>query len=174
MVRRTLNLLMRTMAFLTAAAGIATAQNLVVDATPSHVANSFRPIRALGAGVDRIGLGLADKMLIEPMLKRDSGFGLAAGHLSPKHGASRRSLALEPARHLERSGRPGLLHWQCNTGGNDSSLMGLHAASPRHEPRPRRAQLLRSLGRRSGYLLEEQSVLDPRVQARMTRFTLNG
>jgi len=69
MVRRALNLLMRTMAFLTAAAGIATAQNLVVDATPSHVANSFSPIRALGAGVDRIGLGLADKMLIEPMLK---------------------------------------------------------------------------------------------------------
>src|SRR6202000_2203967 len=29
------------------------AQKIVVDATPSHVANSFSPIRALGAGVDR-------------------------------------------------------------------------------------------------------------------------
>jgi hypothetical protein len=69
MVLRTLNVRIRTIAFLTVVAGTATPQNLVVDATPSHVANSFSPIRALGAGVDRIGVGLADKMLIEPMLK---------------------------------------------------------------------------------------------------------
>lgn len=47
----------------------AAAQNLVVDATPSHIANSFSPIRSLGAGVDRISVGLADKMLVNPMLK---------------------------------------------------------------------------------------------------------
>src|SRR5689334_9338172 len=29
-------------------------QNIVVDATPSHVANSFSPFRALGAAVDRL------------------------------------------------------------------------------------------------------------------------
>jgi hypothetical protein len=56
-------------ALLAVMAHAAPAQNLVVDATPSHVANSFSPIRALGAGVDRIAVGLADKMLVDPMLK---------------------------------------------------------------------------------------------------------
>ena len=50
-------------------AASAAAQNLVVDATPSHVANSFSPVRSMGAGVDRIAVGLADKMLVDPMLK---------------------------------------------------------------------------------------------------------
>jgi hypothetical protein len=48
-------------------AGTLTAQNLTVDS--AHEVNSFSPVRALGAGVDRIGLGLADKMLVEPRLK---------------------------------------------------------------------------------------------------------
>src|SRR5579862_495548 len=50
-------------------AGAMAAQNLVVDSTPSHEANAFSPVRALGAGVDRIAVGLADKMLVEPRLK---------------------------------------------------------------------------------------------------------
>ena len=33
------------------------AQEIVVDAAPSHVANSFSPVRALGAGVDRLRAG---------------------------------------------------------------------------------------------------------------------
>jgi hypothetical protein len=33
------------------------AQTIVVDATPSHAVNSFNPIRALGAGVDRLRAG---------------------------------------------------------------------------------------------------------------------
>jgi hypothetical protein len=33
------------------------AQKVVVDATPSHVVNPFSPIRALGAGVDRLRAG---------------------------------------------------------------------------------------------------------------------
>jgi hypothetical protein len=33
------------------------AQKVVVDATPSHVVNSFSPIRSLGAGVDRLRAG---------------------------------------------------------------------------------------------------------------------
>jgi hypothetical protein len=59
----------RTFLLLLWATCSAAAQNLVVDATPSHMANSFSPIRSLGAGVDRIGVGLADKMLVNPMLK---------------------------------------------------------------------------------------------------------
>jgi hypothetical protein len=46
----------------------AVAQNLVVDATPSHTVNSFSPMHALGAGVDRISRDAADKTMIEPML----------------------------------------------------------------------------------------------------------
>ncbi|HEX4021703.1 MAG TPA: discoidin domain-containing protein [Acidobacteriaceae bacterium] len=37
--------------------GMAPAQKIVVDATPSHVVNSFSPIQALGAGVDRLRSG---------------------------------------------------------------------------------------------------------------------
>ncbi len=33
------------------------AQKVIVDATPSHVVNAFSPIRALGAGVDRLRAG---------------------------------------------------------------------------------------------------------------------
>jgi hypothetical protein len=49
------------------------AQNLVV---PSHAANSFSPVRALGAAVDRLSLGVADKELTGPMLQviLDSGW----------------------------------------------------------------------------------------------------
>ena len=60
---------LRPFLLLLCANGPIAAQNLVVDATSSHVANSFSPIRSLGAGVDRIGVGLADKMLVNPMLK---------------------------------------------------------------------------------------------------------
>lgn len=35
-------------------AATASAQNIVVDAAPSHVSNSFSPLRALGAAVDRL------------------------------------------------------------------------------------------------------------------------
>jgi hypothetical protein len=61
------------------AAGLVTqmaAQNLVVDVSPSHAANSFSPVRALGAAVDRLGLGVADKELTGPMLQviLDSGW----------------------------------------------------------------------------------------------------
>ena len=42
---------------LCASAYIMEAQEIVVDASPSHVANAFSPVRALGAGVDRLRAG---------------------------------------------------------------------------------------------------------------------
>ena len=42
---------------LCASVGIAEAQQVVIDATPSHVVNSFSPVQALGAGVDRLRAG---------------------------------------------------------------------------------------------------------------------
>jgi hypothetical protein len=38
-------------------------QNIVVDATPSHVANSFSPLRTLGAGIDRLRGGATDRVM---------------------------------------------------------------------------------------------------------------
>jgi hypothetical protein len=46
------------------------AHKVVVDSAPSHAVNSFSPVRALGAGVDRLRLGMADKLLSEPFLKQ--------------------------------------------------------------------------------------------------------
>ena len=48
----------------------ANAQKVVVDAAPSHVVNSFSPIRALGAGVDRLRGGVTDMLMSEPWLKQ--------------------------------------------------------------------------------------------------------
>jgi hypothetical protein len=46
------------------------AHKVVVDSAPSHAVNSFSPVDALGAGVDRLRLGVADKVLSESFLKQ--------------------------------------------------------------------------------------------------------
>ena len=69
------------------------AQKVIVDATPSHIVNEFSPIRALGAGVDRLRAGEGapeldrrnitkeeveqntDKLLTDPILKATLGAG---------------------------------------------------------------------------------------------------
>jgi hypothetical protein len=51
-----------------AASGPVTAQSLVVDT--GQVLNSFSPVRALGAGVDRLRPGRADQMLTSPLLEK--------------------------------------------------------------------------------------------------------
>jgi hypothetical protein len=45
------------------------AQELVVDAVPSHVANTFSPVRALGTSVDRMPSQAADRALRAPLLE---------------------------------------------------------------------------------------------------------
>ncbi len=47
----------------------AKAEAVVVDAAPSHTVNVFSPVRALGAGIDRLRGGKTDKLLSEPFLK---------------------------------------------------------------------------------------------------------
>src|ERR1039458_3697016 len=49
---------------------VATPQNIIVDADPSHAVNSFSPIRALGAGIDRLKTGSTDHLLTDPILKQ--------------------------------------------------------------------------------------------------------
>jgi hypothetical protein len=43
-------------------------QELVVDSAPSHVANTFSPMKTLGGAVDRIEMKAADSALEQPML----------------------------------------------------------------------------------------------------------
>jgi hypothetical protein len=46
------------------------AQTIRVDAAPEHSTNSIIPNRALGAGIDRLPYGAADKLFVEPMVKQ--------------------------------------------------------------------------------------------------------
>jgi hypothetical protein len=66
-------------------AGAASAQNIVVDAAPSHAVNSFSPFRALGGAIDRLGVNggktkeqnekNTEKLLTDPVLKELLGAG---------------------------------------------------------------------------------------------------
>src|SRR4249919_3546020 len=53
----------------------ASAQKVVVDADPAHVANTFSPVRALGASIDRLRTGTPDHLLKEPLLHEILGAG---------------------------------------------------------------------------------------------------
>src|SRR5450631_63596 len=54
---------------------LATAQKVVVDADPAHVANTFSPVRSLGAAIDRLRTGSPDHLLKDPLLKEILGAG---------------------------------------------------------------------------------------------------
>jgi hypothetical protein len=62
------------LALLCAALGVQSAPGLAgsirVDAAPEHVSNSIRPTEALGAGVDRLPYGAADKLFTPGTLQR--------------------------------------------------------------------------------------------------------
>ncbi len=49
--------------------GTVAAQQVVVDADPAHVANTFSPVHSFGAAIDRLRTGTPDKLLNGQMLK---------------------------------------------------------------------------------------------------------
>ncbi|HEX4545548.1 MAG TPA: discoidin domain-containing protein [Candidatus Acidoferrum sp.] len=53
-----------------AAAPFVRAQSIHVDVTPSHVANIIKPTEALGAGIDRLPYGAADKLFVADTIKQ--------------------------------------------------------------------------------------------------------
>ena len=53
-----------------AAAPAIFAQNIRVDATPSHSTNTIKPTEALGAGIDRLPYGAADKLFVDDTIKQ--------------------------------------------------------------------------------------------------------
>jgi hypothetical protein len=57
------------------AANAAHAQKVTVDADPAHVANTFSPVRSLGAAIDRLRTGTPDHLLKEPLLHEILGAG---------------------------------------------------------------------------------------------------
>ncbi len=60
-----------TLAFASVAFALAvSAQTIRIDATPGHSTNSFVPDQALGAGIDRLPYGAADKLFVDPTIKQ--------------------------------------------------------------------------------------------------------
>jgi hypothetical protein len=53
-----------------AAAPLLRAQSVHVDVTPGHAVNSIKPTEALGAGIDRLGYGAADKLFVDDTIKQ--------------------------------------------------------------------------------------------------------
>ncbi len=60
------------------AAQSALAQKVTVDADPAHVANTFSPVRSLGAAIDRLRTGSPDHLLKDPLLHEILGAGWQA------------------------------------------------------------------------------------------------
>src|SRR5712671_4093293 len=63
------------MVMLLLSATAAFAQKVTVDADPAHVANTFSPVRALGAAIDRLRTGTPDHLLKDPLLHEILGAG---------------------------------------------------------------------------------------------------
>jgi hypothetical protein len=137
----------------------AAAQTVRVDVTPGHEVNSVVPNQALGAGIDRLPKGAADKLLAEPILGKI---------LSAKHRTLCRSLALEPAGHLERSFGQGVFHRQCEPHRVYPPFLWIPAASSRvHSQRwDGKSRLFSSDGWGRKYILEEQPLSDQSIHRR--------
>jgi F5/8 type C domain len=62
--------MLSALALLLFGAGEVKPQSIHVDATPSHAANTIRPTEALGAGIDRLPYGAADKLFVDDTIKQ--------------------------------------------------------------------------------------------------------
>jgi hypothetical protein len=62
--------MLSAMFLLVLSVGELNAQSIHVDATPSHVLNTIRPAEALGAGIDRLPYGAADKLFVDDTIKQ--------------------------------------------------------------------------------------------------------
>ena len=144
----------------------ASAQKVVVDADPAHVANTFSPVGALGASIDRLRTGSPDHLLKDPLLKEILGAGwqtvtyrqntelmVEAWHWNP---AGKWSNADKQEGYFVGSAEPG---------SRDSSFVGVSAAASWIQPR-RRQWMVAPDRRRSEVVLEEQSVSDEGVHRR--------
>ena len=137
-------------------------QTVRVDITPGHVANSFIPTEALGAGIDRINSAATDKLFAEPVMKQV----LSAGWQTVSY-RQNTELAIQawhwnPQGHMERPIGQRLLRGQCDARRSHSSLLRLFPSPSRLHPQRRsRGQWLFAHDRwRREIILEEQSLPD--------------
>jgi hypothetical protein len=91
------------------------AQSIHVDATPAHSTNTIRPTEALGAGIDRIPYGAADKLYVPDTVKQV----LAAGWQTVTY---RQNTEL----HMEA------WHWNPNGTWSDPAGKGYFVGNPAH------------------------------------------
>jgi peptidoglycan/xylan/chitin deacetylase (PgdA/CDA1 family) len=135
---------------ITISGGPAAAQTLSVEAAPTHAVNSFSPVCALGAGVDRLDLGAADHVFTESMRKEILASGwqpvtygqntelhAEAWHRDPKGTWSDPSGVLCSARpSLDQVGQTEITKWQYGKNGaisltyDDGSINQFRVAVP--------------------------------------------
>ncbi len=80
----------------------ASAQTVSIDATPSHVANTFSPVRAFGSTVDRIPMNMTDTFFRPDQIQQILEGRLGPGQLSAEYRVICSGVALESQRNLER------------------------------------------------------------------------
>ena len=144
-----------------AATTAANFRTIVIDAAPTHVANTFSPIRSLGAAIDRLKTGAPDHLLNDPLLKEILGAGwqtvtyrqntelmVEAWHWNPQ---GTWSDAEKQQGYFVGSAEPQRR--------DDSPFLGVPAAASRLQP-GRRKRLVAAHRWRPEVLLEEQSVSD--------------
>ena len=99
------------------------AHKVRVDAAPTHVANTFSPIRSLGAAIDRLRTGAPDHLLNDPLLKEILGAGwqtvtyrqntelmVEAWHWNPRRDVEQRSQTGRLFRRQRRARREKIRH----------------------------------------------------------------
>ncbi len=135
------------------------AQGIHVDITPSHSTNIIKPAEALGAGIDRLPYGAADKLFVDDTIKQI----LSAGWQTVTY---RQNTEL----HVEA------WHWNPQGAWSDPAGKGYFTGSamPGAEMvRHRDSRRWHGYGRvlaanrwRRGFLLEEQSLSDKTLYGR--------
>ena len=70
-----LSMAVRVVSLLLLSVSLTSAQKVIVDADPAHVANTFSPVRSLGAAIDRLRTGTPDHLLKDPLLQEILGAG---------------------------------------------------------------------------------------------------
>ena len=132
-----------------------------MDVTPSHATNTIVPTKALGAGIDRLPYGAADKLFNDATIQQV----LSAGWQTVTY-RQNTELHIE-AWHWNPQGTwsdpagKGYFHRKRDAGvGNDPALVRLSTAASRGDARrrDRYGRVLAADRRRRGLVLEEQSV----------------
>ena len=144
----------------------AAAQKVTVDADPAHVANTFSPVRSLGAAIDRLRTGTPDHLLKDPLLHEILGAGWQTVTYRQNTELMVEAWHWNPAGQVEQRRQAGrLLRRQRRARRGNSQFVGLPAAASRLQSR-RRQRLVAPHRRRSQVVLEEQSVPDQGLHRR--------